>query len=132
MLDSSAPEETQLESLGLASTAPKSDGRLKALLWPTICHDGDLEYITEQGFWICLIVGLLSFALTVIQGHPFSALLTLTFYFLAGAGVRQRRKAASIVGTGKDSFQKPIERVQQCLGRQRWWDNSKNRLPVLV
>lgn len=86
-----------MESLGLASTAPKSDGRLKALFWPTIRHDGDVEYITEQGFWICLIVGLFSFVLGAIQGHPYSTLFTLAFYFLAGVGVRQRSKAASIV-----------------------------------
>jgi len=86
-----------LDSLGLSSTAPRSDSRLKALFWPTIRHDGDLEYITEQGFWICLTISVVTYCVGAIQGHPIASLLDFGFYFLAGVGVRQRSLAASII-----------------------------------
>jgi hypothetical protein len=85
-----------MEILGLSSTTPRSDSRLKALFWPTIQHDGDLEYITEQGFWICTLIAAMSLVLTVLAGRPFSGLFQFSFFFLAGVGVRQRSLAASI------------------------------------
>jgi hypothetical protein len=86
-----------VESLGLASNAPRSDGRLKTLLWPTIRHDGDLEHIAEQGFWICTTLAVFTLVLGTFAGGFFAALFDAAFFFLGGLGVRQRSLAASVV-----------------------------------
>jgi hypothetical protein len=88
-----------MQTLGLSESTPRSEGRLKALLWPTIHNDTDLEYVTEQGFWICAIVSAVSlWGLLKINSLPIQIVgfLEVLFFFLGGIGVRQRSKFAAI------------------------------------
>ncbi len=96
MIDSRYTEE-QFGKLRSGCECTQTDGRLKSLFWPTLRHDGDIEYITEQGFWICLLVGGLRCMLVSLQAHFVASLFDFAFFFLAGVGVRQRSKLASIV-----------------------------------
>ena len=86
-----------MELLNISSNAPKSDSRLKALLWPTIRHEGDLEHIAEQGFWMCLLVAILSLVLHLLIRDFIFALLEPLFYLMCAVGVRERSLAASVV-----------------------------------
>jgi hypothetical protein len=59
-----------MQILGLADSTPKTDNRLKALLWPTIRTRVDLDTVTTQGFWICALVGGVTLAVAFLAGNP--------------------------------------------------------------
>lgn len=86
-----------MQTLGLSDSTPRTESRLKSLFWPTIKNDGDLDYLTEQGFWICTIVAVGSEVVSTVAGHPFAVLLDSLFFFLAGVGVRMRSRNAAIL-----------------------------------
>ena len=37
----------------------RSDGRLKSIFWPTVENAWDVNYLGQQGFWICVIIAVL-------------------------------------------------------------------------
>ena len=86
-----------MQSLGLSDAVPRSENRLKALVWPGIRNETDFYYVTEQGFWVCCALAVLTFLSNLLIGHPLSAVFEAIFFFLAGAGVRQSSRAAAIV-----------------------------------
>lgn len=85
-----------MQTLGLNSSTPRTEGRLKALVWPTIRNHGDLDYVTEQGFWVCFIVATATCVFSFFTRALLSGGFESLFYFLAAAGVRQRSKLAAI------------------------------------
>jgi hypothetical protein len=71
---------------------------LKALFWPVIRSDADVDLVTRQGFWVCLIVALLSFPLEMSGGSTAGAVLDAVLFVMGGVGIRRRdRFAATIV-----------------------------------
>ncbi len=86
-----------MQTLGLASEQKPTDGLFKRLLWPTIENGYDVELVSKQGFWLCVIVAILSTLSLVATGHAFFAVLVGLTYFLAGVGVRERSLAAAIL-----------------------------------
>ncbi len=85
-----------MQTLGISDSTPRTEGRLKVLFWPTIRNDGDFDYITEQGFWVCFIVAVVTLVFGIFTHSPFWGGFESLFYFLAGVGVRQRNKLAAI------------------------------------
>jgi hypothetical protein len=87
-----------MQILGLADSTPKPENRFKALLWPTIQHETDVDYVTRQGFWICFAVAVISLVFGALAGgiifgvECFEAL----FYFLSGVGIRMRSRFAAV------------------------------------
>jgi hypothetical protein len=81
-----------VQTLGISDSTPKPENRLKALLWPTIRNETDVDYVTSQGFWICFVVAILQVALGTLQGgmNLIYALFGAIFFFLSGVGVRMR------------------------------------------
>ena len=71
------------------------------MFWPTIRNDGDFDYITRQGFWICLAVAAVSMVVAAFTGSVVDALEGL-FFLLAGIGVRERSRVAAIVAFSAD------------------------------
>jgi len=97
-----------MQSLNLSGEAKKSDGRLKSLLWPTVENAWDVDYLGQQGFWICLIIAIISIvtiAITVSDLHnPTARTVTLAFgalvcfvYLVGGVGVRQASWPAALL-----------------------------------
>src|SRR6266403_976750 len=92
-----------MQNLGLSESTPKTESRLKTLFWPTIRNEFDLDYITRQGFWICVVVGLLSFAMGLFAGQADSGQERANHYADAGnralqgqrPGLRIERDATS-------------------------------------
>jgi hypothetical protein len=66
------------------------------LFWPTIRNEGDLDYITRQGLWICSVVAALTAVTSTLAGSPIAGLFEGAFFFLAGLGVRERSRVAGI------------------------------------
>ncbi len=81
-----------MQTLGLSSESKRSDGRLKSIFWPTVENAWDVNYLGQQGFWICVIVGLLQALVGVFSGNPvlLVAYVAMALVFLAGGmGVRE-------------------------------------------
>lgn len=79
-----------MQSLGLSESPPKTENRLKSLLWPSIESGADVDYLGSQGYWICFAVAIVNLAVSLIAAHPIMAALSVLFYFLGGVGVRER------------------------------------------
>ena len=97
-----------MQSLNLSGEAKKSDGPLKSLLWPTVDNAWDVDYLGQQGFWLCVIIALISLAVIAIGASeiPNPAVRTVTlaigaivfFVYIAGAiGVRQSSWPAALL-----------------------------------
>lgn len=96
-----------MQTLGLSGESKKSDGRLKSLFWPTVENAWDVDYLGQQGFWICLIIGTLNLALialTTFEFHNpaatgvalFLGIVVFFVYVVGGMGVRQSSWPAAL------------------------------------
>ena len=56
-----------MQQLGLSDSTPRTESRFRNLFWPTIRNDGDLDYLTEQGFWICTVVSAVTLTFGTIR-----------------------------------------------------------------
>ena len=65
-------------------------------MWPTIRNEGDFDYITRQGFWICCIVAAVTVVFSVFTGSLVAGAFEGSFFFLAGLGVRERSRVAGV------------------------------------
>jgi hypothetical protein len=86
-----------MQTLDLSGTSPKSENRLKSLFWPTIHSASDVDYLGSQGFWICALVAVFSFVVSVMVGSPIAGFFTLLYFYLGGVGVREKDIFAAIV-----------------------------------
>jgi hypothetical protein len=86
-----------METLGLAHSTPRSDSRLKSLFWPSIRSGADVDYLGAQGYWLCTLVAVLSFAFAVLASQPIAGTVTFLMYYLGGVGVRERSPYAAAV-----------------------------------
>ncbi len=97
-----------MQTLDLSGESKKSDGRLKSLFWPTVENAWDVDYLGQQGFWICLIIAVLNFAFLAFTAvelpNPAAQLTVLTIgtlagfvYFAGGVGVRQGSWPAALL-----------------------------------
>ena len=86
-----------MQILGLSDSTPKTEGRLKALFWPTIRNDGDVDYISQQGFWVCFALASFTLIIGVIGSQNLFILFDVLYMFLAGVGVRQLSRFAAAV-----------------------------------
>lgn len=93
-----------MQTLGLSSEEKRSDGRLKSIFWPTVENAWDVNYLGQQGFWICFIIGM--FRLVVFMSVVRSPVLLVVglgaaaIFLLGGIGVREASwPAAAIVFT---------------------------------
>jgi hypothetical protein len=81
-----------MQTLGLSSVTKRSDGRLKSLLWPTVENAWDVDYLGQQGMWICTLVAATSIVQSILTGNPLIigiGVLLALFYLIGGMGVRQ-------------------------------------------
>lgn len=96
-----------MQSLNLSGETRKSDGRLKSLFWPTVENAWDVDYLGQQGFWICLIIAVVNLVFVAITASeiPGSSARIVTLilgvvlffvYFAGGMGVRQSSWPAAL------------------------------------
>lgn len=87
-----------MQTLGLSDSTPRSESRLKSLFWPSIQSGADVDYLAVQGFWVCTIVGIMSFAsLAVFANQPVTGLMVLLLFHFGGIGVREHNPFAAAV-----------------------------------
>jgi hypothetical protein len=86
-----------MQTLGISNSEPRTDNRLKSLFWPTIQTGTDADDLGMQGYWICAIVAILSFVVSILTGHPIAGFLVLVFYYIGGVGVREHSLYAALL-----------------------------------
>jgi hypothetical protein len=84
-----------MQTLGLSDSTPRTESRLKSLFWPSIQSGADVDYLAVQGFWVCTIVGLLTFGLMLVTQQPVTGFLILVLFHLGGVGVREHNPFAA-------------------------------------
>src|SRR4029077_16940347 len=89
-----------MQTLGLSDSGSRSEGRLKSLFWPSIQTGSDVDYLGAQGYWVCAIVAVFSFVLSLVTGHAIVGVFILLFYYLGGVGVREHSFYAAAVVLG--------------------------------
>lgn len=55
-----------MQRLGLSDSTPRTEGRFKSLLWPTLHNEGDVDYAGQQCFWVCAVVAAFSFVTSLL------------------------------------------------------------------
>jgi hypothetical protein len=81
-----------MQSLGLSGETKRSDGRLKSIFWPAVKNAWDVNDLGQQGFWICVLIGLLRALVGVFSGNPVLLAVYLAsalIFFVGGMGVRE-------------------------------------------
>ncbi len=84
-----------MQTLGLSDSTTRSESRLKSLFWPSIQSGADVDYLAVQGFWVCTVVGVLSFAFLGLGGQPINGLVVFLLFYLGGVGVREHNPFAA-------------------------------------
>ena len=86
-----------MQTLGLSDSTPRTEGRLKSLFWPSIQTASDVDYLGAQGYWVCVLVAVLSFIGSAVEDHPIAGAFLLLVYYFGGVGVRERSRYAATV-----------------------------------
>jgi hypothetical protein len=86
-----------MQTLGIGTAPEPSDNRLKALFWPSVNNATDVDALGTQGFWLSLVVAILSFVMLIITGHFVMAPVIFLYYGLGAVGIRERSLYAAIV-----------------------------------
>src|SRR5258708_4855477 len=84
-----------MQTLGLFDSTTRSESRLKSLFWPSIESGADVDYLAVQGFWVCTIVGAISFVFLVFAGQPINGFLFFLLFHFGGVGVREHNPFAA-------------------------------------
>jgi tetratricopeptide (TPR) repeat protein len=86
-----------MQTLELSDSTPRTpESRLKSLFWPSIQSGADVDYLAVQGFWVCIVIAVLSVAVLAVNGHPGSGGLVLLYFYLGGIGVRERSRFSAV------------------------------------
>jgi hypothetical protein len=85
--------------LGLSGPAEKQDNLVRRIFWPGDSA-ADVDMLGQRGFWICALVGTVSFGVFLANGHWVLAVLTLLFFWLGGVGVREHSTSAAVLVAG--------------------------------
>jgi len=81
-----------MQTLGLSGESKRTDGRLKSIFWPTVENAWDVNYLGQQGFWICVAVAVLQMAVAALSGNvvaTVTSVLVALVYLIGGMGVRE-------------------------------------------
>jgi hypothetical protein len=84
-----------MQTLGLADSMPRTEGRLKSLFWPSIQSANDVDYLGAQGYWVCALVAVFSLAVSAFRGNAIIGVFIFLFYYLGGVGVREHSRYAA-------------------------------------
>jgi len=84
-----------VQTLGLSESTPRTENRLKSLFWPSIQTATDVDYLGVQGYWVCVVIAVVSLVFLAVTGHLIAAICIFLFNFLSGVGVRERSRYAA-------------------------------------
>ncbi|HEY4359129.1 MAG TPA: hypothetical protein VGN16_25505 [Acidobacteriaceae bacterium] len=88
-----------MSTLGLDDRPSKDENFFQRLFWPSP-DPSEVDTLGRQGFWLCLILGVLSLVFLVLRAQPLSGAVALLFFFLGGIGVREHSVTSAIYVAG--------------------------------
>lgn len=111
-----------MQTLGLSSESRRSDGWLKSIFWPSVDNAWDVDYLGQQGFWICMVVAAIQVVVGALTANViiFATNVLMAVVFIIGAmGVREAKWPAAatvfavyfaniLAGLAMGSFPGPI------------------------
>lgn len=90
-----------MQTLGLSQEAKRTDGWLKSIFWPTVENAWDVDYLGQQGFWLCILIAVFQLGFTLLTGQIFLIAVGMVgaiFYAAGGIGVREKNwQAAALI-----------------------------------
>jgi signal peptidase I len=86
-----------MQTLGLADSTPKTEGRLRALFWPRIANEVDAATAAQNAMYGCLALSILNAALALFRVLDSSAWLYSVLLALLALGIRQFSITAAIM-----------------------------------
>jgi len=98
-----------MQTLGVSDSVPRSESRIKTLLWPSIRSGSDVDYLGIQGYWVSTLVAVVTLVFGLLASGSARSLAQVValaiasgavflFYYLGGIGVREgSRFAAAMV-----------------------------------
>jgi hypothetical protein len=97
-----------MQTLGVSDSLPRSESRIKSLLWPSIQSGSDVDYLGIQGYWVCTLVAAMTlvvalFTLAQSSGTRQGIVVFLflgvlsVFFYLGGCGVREGSRFAAVI-----------------------------------
>ncbi|HEV2465507.1 MAG TPA: hypothetical protein VGT04_17015 [Acidobacteriaceae bacterium] len=84
-----------METLGLSGPPVRNENIFRRIFWPS-SESVDADMLGQQGFWICLLLALLTVVTAAFQSHIILGILFGLFYVLGGIGVREHNVVAAI------------------------------------
>jgi hypothetical protein len=85
-----------MSTLGLSGQSSREESRWKQIFWPEIKHPQDVDLVATQGFWICMVVAVLSLVFMLISSQMLLAVWVCLIFFLGGIGIRQTSIAGAV------------------------------------
>jgi hypothetical protein len=82
-----------MQTLGLQGESRRSDGGIKSIFWPSVENAWDVDYLGQQGFWICFLIGAAQLVFSLVSRNPMLIAIGVAgalLYILGGMGVRQK------------------------------------------
>ncbi|MGD0735938.1 MAG: hypothetical protein ABR976_12365 [Terracidiphilus sp.] len=89
-----------MQTLGLSGETKRSDGWLKSIFWPTVDNAWDVDYLGQQGFWICFLIAIFQLGFSLFTGNVIiigAGLAGALLYYLGGMGVREKSWPAAAI-----------------------------------
>lgn len=85
-----------MSTLGLSGPPSRHEPFLKRLFWPSAGNYEDADALGQQGFWICLLIALMTLLTGITSGTWITGLVAALFFFLGGIGVREHDIVAAL------------------------------------
>ena len=84
-----------METLSL-TPGPKEQNWFKRIFWPQLEDEADVHDAARHGYYACLLICLSTLVMMVLAGFPIGALVDIFFFLMAGVGIRQLSRLASV------------------------------------
>jgi hypothetical protein len=97
-----------MQTLGVSDSVPRSESRIKTLLWPSIRSGSDVDYLGIQGYWVCTFVAVMTLIValfTIVNATDAQQFIMIPlifglfslFFYIGGIGVREGSRFAAVV-----------------------------------
>jgi hypothetical protein len=84
-----------MKTLGISESTLCSESLSVRLFWPAVANGSDVDYLGAQGYWICVLVAIVSFVFWALTDNPIIGVFIFLYFYLGGCGVRERSRYAA-------------------------------------
>ncbi len=102
-----------MDTRNLLSVRPQQNW-IRSIFWANLDNDLEIHAAARFGFFACLFVSSLALVSGLIGGTPLAALVDILFFFMAGLGVRQFSRLATVAALAMFT----VERIVQLAAGQ--------------